>query len=120
MQASMQVLPNAVSTSERRSAVRYKLKLPVIFYWNDGTSHTDGGCTCDLALNGALIRSASCPPIGSEVRIEVLLPSPDSNSEELRIHCVGKVTRVTRKGSFATFEVEGDFDDDHITCQAFN
>jgi hypothetical protein len=116
----MQLLPTAVSTSERRSAVRYKLQLPVIFYWNDGIDHTDGGCTCDVALDGALIRSAVCPPIGSEVRIEVLLPSLDCGSEELRIQCVGKVTRVTRKGSFATFGVEGDFDDDHITCQTLD
>ena len=110
----------AVTTSERRSAVRYKLQLPVIFYWDDGTSHTDGGFTCDVARDGALIRSASCPPIGCEIRIEVLLPSPNSGSEELRIQCVGIVTRAVHQGAIATFGVEGDFDDDHITCGELN
>jgi hypothetical protein len=116
----MERLLAAVMTSERRSAVRYKLQLPVIFHWNDGTNHTYGGFTCDVARDGALIRSATCPPIGCDIRVEVLLPSPRSGSEELRIQCVGKVTRAANKGGFATFGVEGDFDDDHITCQDLN
>lgn len=109
----------AVIPSERRSAVRYKLQLPVIFHWNDGSDHTDGGFTCDVARDGALIRSAACPPIGCEIRVEVLLPSLRSASEELRIQCVGKVTRAAKKGC-ATFGVEGNFDDDQITCQALD
>jgi hypothetical protein len=113
----MERLLAAVMTSERRSAVRYKLQLPVIFHWIDGTNHTDGGFTCDVARDGALIRSSVCPPIGCDIQIEVLLPSPDSGSEELRIQCVGRVTRAADKGSFATFGVEGDFDDDHITAK---
>ena len=78
-------------TLERRSAVRYRLHLPVIFHWNDGGEFTEGGFTYDVALDGALIYSTRCPPIGCDVRIEVLIPSPDQSSEQLRIQCVGKV-----------------------------
>jgi hypothetical protein len=102
---------------QRRAAVRYKLQLPVIFHWNDGTRHTAGGFTTDVALDGALILSSECPPIGSDVRIEVLIPSPDQSGVELRIECVGKVTRALDQPGLRAFGVHGIFDDDHLTRQ---
>jgi hypothetical protein len=97
----------------RRTAVRYKLRLPVIFHWNDGGEHTEGGFTNDVALDGARIVSSKCPPIGTDVRIEVLLPAPNEIAEEIRIECVGKVTRVreVREGS-TIFGVHGLFSDE--------
>ena len=106
------------TTSERRSAVRYKLHLPVIFHWNDGGEFTEGGFTYDVALDGALISSARCPPIGCDVRIEVLIPSPDQSGEQLRVQCVGKVTRAfVHEGNRSCFGVRGFFDDDNIVRQ---
>lgn len=105
-------------TLRRRSAARYGLHLPVIFHWNDGGEFTEGGFTYDVALDGALICSARCPPIGCDVRIEVLIPSPDQTGEHLRIQCVGKVTRaVVGDDNRSRFGVRGFFDDDHITRQ---
>lgn len=102
----------------RRSAARYRLHLPVIFHWNDGGEFTEGGFTYDVALDGALICSARCPPIGCDVRIEVLIPSPDQTGEQLRIQCVGKVTRaVVGQDNRSSFAVRGFFDDNHITRQ---
>jgi hypothetical protein len=95
--------------------MRYKLRLPVIFHWNDGTEHTAGGFTSDVAQDGALILSSKCPPMGSDVRIEVLLPSPDQSGEEIRIECSGKVTRVADHAGCGAFGVHGIFDDDHLT-----
>jgi hypothetical protein len=89
----------------------------VIFHWNDGGDHTEGGFTSDVALDGAFIRSKRTPPTGSEVRIEVLIPSPYESGVEVRIHCIGKVTRVVGQDGFAGFGVVGDFDDDDITQQ---
>jgi len=100
---------------QRRASVRYKLRLPVIFHWNDGTQRTEGGFTNDVALDGALIFCTKCPPVGSDIRIEVLVPSPDQSGEELRIECVGKVTRVAEQSG--CFGVHGMFDDDHLTRQ---
>ena len=107
----------AESTELQRSAVRYKLHLPVIFYWNDGLDHTAGGFTSNVALDGALILSRQCPPIGSDVRIEVLIPSPDGSGEELLIECTGTVTRVTDQIGYGAFGVQGKFDDNHLTRQ---
>jgi hypothetical protein len=89
--------------------------LPVLFHWNDGTPHTEGGFTSDVALDGALILSSKCPPVGIDVRIEVLLQSPDGSGEELRIECIGKVTRVLEQQGYKAFGVHGIFDDDHLT-----
>lgn len=102
-------------STERRSAVRYKLRLPVIFHWNDGGDHTEGGFTCEVAVDGVLIFCSTCPPVGTEVRIEVLVPSPDQFGEELRIECVGKVTRVWEQPGSAYFGVHGLFNDDQLT-----
>jgi hypothetical protein len=102
---------------QRRSAVRYKLQLPVIFHWIDGVEHAAGGFTCDVALDGALIQSAVCPPIGCDVRIEVLIPSPDHSRDQLRIQCSGKVTRSVSQSGSNSFGVRGFFDDDQITRQ---
>jgi hypothetical protein len=100
--------------TQRRSTARYRLHLPVIFHWNDGGECTAGGFTYDVALNGALISSTKCPPIGCDIRIEVLVPSPSSESEQLRIQCVGKVIRAVTEGDSCSFGVRGLFDDDNI------
>ncbi len=99
----------------RRTAVRYKLQLPVIFHWKEGGECTGGGFTSDVALDGALINSSTCPPVGTDLLIEVLLLSPVSGGKEMRIQCTGKVTRVVDQGDFMSFGVRGDFDDDHLT-----
>lgn len=98
---------------QRRAAVRYKLRLPVIFHWNDGTEHTEGGFTNDVALDGVLIFSSRCPPAGTSVRIEVLVPSPDDSGGEMRVECNGTVTRLSEQAG--CFGVLGRFDDDHLT-----
>ena len=110
----MHLLQADGSNLQRRATVRYKLRLPVIFHWNDGTQHTEGGFTSDVALDGALIFSTKCPPVGSDIRIEVLVPSPDQSGDELRIECIGKVTRVAEQAG--CFGVHGKFDNDHLTC----
>jgi hypothetical protein len=106
------------SPPERRAAARYRLRLPVIFHWNDGTEQTEGGFTNDVALDGALILSTRCPPVGTEIRIEVLVPSPDDSSEQIRIECIGTVTRVWQQPGTSFFGVHGIFSDDQLTRRA--
>ncbi len=98
----------------RRSAVRYKLRLPIIFHWNEDGERTGFGFTSDVALDGALINSSECPPVGSDVRIEVRILSPVQDGQEMRIQCVGKVTRIVEQGGLMSFGVRGDFHDDHL------
>lgn len=109
----MHLLFASETSLQRRVAVRYKLRLPVIFHWNNGREHTEGGFTNDVALDGVLIFSSKCPPVGADIRIEVLFPSPDQSSEELRIECIGKVVRVAEQAG--CFGVHGFFDEGHLT-----
>lgn len=105
-----------VSGQRRRAAVRYNLCLPVIFRWTDETgNHTEGGFTRDVALDGVFIASSKWPPIGSDVFIEVLFPSPHDGNGELRIECIGKVVRTENNFRCTGFGVQGQFDDDHLT-----
>ena len=106
-----------VRALNRRTAIRYKLRLPVIFHWNDGAEHTEGGFTNDVALDGALIVSSNCPPLGSDVRIEVLVPAPNPSEEEIRIECVGRVTRYEKHAEDSWFGVHGFFSDEQLTRQ---
>jgi hypothetical protein len=103
------------SPLERRSAARYRLQLPVIFHWKDTEAHTEGGFTFDVARDGVLIRSKVCPPVGSTIRVEVLVPSVDVGGVGMRVECVGQVTRVNDRGGIMRFGVAGDFDDAHLT-----
>jgi hypothetical protein len=100
---------------QHRSATRYKLRLPVIFHWNEGVEHTSGGFTSDVALDGAMILSRECPPIGSEVRIEILLPSPEMENEEIRIFCTGKVVHSSERTGYSEFGFHGVFQDDQLS-----
>jgi PilZ domain len=102
-------------SANRRTAVRYNLRLPVIFHWREGRERTEGGFTSDVGLDGALILSKDCPPIGSEVRVEVLIPSPVTNGDEVRIECIGKVTRVSERRGCRAFCVQGNFDDENLS-----
>lgn len=95
--------------------MRYKLRLPVIFHWRDGQDHTEGGFTSDVALDGALIVSSKCPPVGSDIRIEVLVPAPNEEDNEIRIECLGTVTRVLEQPGLCAFGVRGFFRDDQLT-----
>lgn len=107
--------PTLESQAQRRRAVRYKLRLPVIFHWNEDFERTGAGFTSDIALDGALILSSECPPLGSHVRLAILIPPPDHSQEELLIECEGKVTRVLGQNGASGFGVYGIFDDDHLT-----
>jgi hypothetical protein len=97
--------------------MRYKLQLPVIFRWNDGTEHTEGGFTSEVALDSTMILSSHCPPVGSHVRVELLIPSPVKSGEELRVECLGKVIRIIQQAGCNSFVVHGVFNDDHLMRQ---
>ncbi len=99
---------------ERRSALRYNFRLPVIFHWNDGAEHRATGFTSELSPDGALILGSKCPPLGSKVWIEILLPSADTSGRGLRMKCVGRVTRVVVRPGNNTFGVQGLNEDDYL------
>jgi hypothetical protein len=96
---------------QRKSAVRYPCQLPVIFNWQEDGERTGVGFTCDVSLDGAFIQSAVSPPVGCDVVVEILIPSPNEVGEQLRVHCSGKVNQVLRQSGACSFGVKGLFED---------
>jgi hypothetical protein len=60
---------------ERRRAVRYLLKVPLVFRWQGpGNSQLQGdGVTRDISARGAYVLSVTAPPVGAVVHVEVYL-----------------------------------------------
>jgi len=110
-----EVVDVTLHTFQRRVALRYRLHLPVIFHWNDGVEHTSGGFTSDVAMDGALILSRECPPVGSQVRLEVLFPSPEADNGEVSIDCSGTVVYISARSGYSAFGFHGRFEDEQLT-----
>jgi glycosyltransferase involved in cell wall biosynthesis len=102
---------------QRRAAVRYKLRVPVTFHWNDGVEHSADGFTSDLAANGVLILSHRLPPVDTPIRIEVFAPV-SGTGERAKIECFGRVARVVEHTEQSAFGVHGIFDHEHLAHDA--
>jgi hypothetical protein len=87
------VLAEKTTTDQRRYR-RYEMRVPVSFLWPSPPrrTHRGNGVTRDVSPKGVFVVSPSCPPLGTVVRIEVLLPSLQRNSSP--IHMCGQATVV--------------------------
>jgi hypothetical protein len=105
---------SSITAFPKKQAVRFQLHLPVIFHWGDAEQYTHGGFTKEVAKDGAFILSSVLPPVGSEVRIEVLIPSPNPCGGEFRIECSATITKIFEEIECTGFSVDGVFSDDHL------
>jgi hypothetical protein len=94
----------------RKSAVRYPCQLPVIFNWQEESQRNSAGFTCAVSLDGALIQSAVSPPVGCDIFVEILVPSPNEYGKQLRVQFTGKVNQIVRQSGGYSFGVRGSFD----------
>jgi hypothetical protein len=81
--------------AERRTALRYPLRLPVVFSWQDEGGRiqgSDGYCR-DLGSRGIYVHSQLVPPLGVAVEMNVFLPRPEHSVRPSEIHAVGRVVR---------------------------
>jgi hypothetical protein len=81
--------------AERRTALRYPLRLPVVFSWQDERGRTQGsdGYCRDLGSRGIYIHSDLVPPLGAAVEMNVFLPRPEHSARPSEIHAIGRVVR---------------------------
>ncbi len=92
----MVVRPTPVSrVAERRTALRYPLRLPVVFSWQDdaGRVHGCDGYCRDLGSRGIYITAELVPPLGASVEMNVFLPRPGHSTRPSEIHAIGRVVR---------------------------
>lgn len=97
---------------ERRAAVRYRLRAPVIVRWSDesGRRREDLGRTRDISTAGVFLTCRALPPVGAELDLEVHLPPFERNTlQRLQLKATGKVIRVTETAQEAGFAVASPF-----------
>jgi hypothetical protein len=87
--------------AERRTALRYPLRLPVVFSWQDESGRMQGcdGYSRDLGSRGIYVQSEITPPLGVSVEMNVFLPRPEHSARPSEIHAIGRVVRSERHGS---------------------
>jgi hypothetical protein len=89
--------------AERRTALRYPLRLPVVFSWQDEAGRVQGcdGHSRDLGSRGIYVHADVVPPLGVAVEMNVFLPRPEHSARPSEIHAIGRVVRSERTGSSA-------------------
>src|SRR5579871_241894 len=67
---------------ERRKAIRYRMRTPVIFRWSgpDHERFQGEGVTRDMSVAGVFVLTDTCPPPDAAIQMEVLLPFLDGPS----------------------------------------
>lgn len=81
---------------ELRSALRYQLAAPVVFKWESATGGVlqGDGVTRDISVSGAFILTASPPPPGITLSVEIFLGHYQSSGHSMRMITEGRVVRV--------------------------
>jgi hypothetical protein len=85
--------------AERRTALRYSLRLPVVFSWEDDDGRiqgSDGYCR-DLGSRGIYVHSELVPPLGVSVEMNVFLPRPEHSARPSEIRAIGRVVRSEQR-----------------------
>lgn len=98
---------------ERRARNRFRLVLPVVFHWNDGAERSGVGYCRNIGLAGLFIVASSCPPVDTELRIDVVVPAFDPEPKEILFHHTGQVVRIQAGKDLLGFAVAGQFEDDN-------
>jgi hypothetical protein len=99
---------------ERRTSRRFSLVLPVLFRWTDSTEHYHAGHCGNAGRGGMFVLSASCPPVGMEVEIELNIPAFDLVPHQCQLRCTARVIRVEACYQLRGFAVAGRIKGDHF------
>ncbi len=111
MKATTKEAPDALgNTVQPRRAVRFQMRLPVVFRCVDehGNSCPGSGFTRDIGTGGLFVYSATPPALDAVVDLEVLLPLHEGG-QGTRLQASGKVVRVEGQGDRAGFAAISDF-----------
>jgi hypothetical protein len=81
---------------ENRKHNRYRLEVPVIFWWWDArhARHEGVGLTRVVSSHGAFVLTATPPPLKAKIGLKVFFPRVGGAGVPVRFHGEGKVVRV--------------------------
>lgn len=63
----------------------------------------------NIGQGGMFVIATKIPPVGTEVKLEFVLPAFDSVPRPTRLHCVGYISRVETCGQLTGFAIAGQF-----------
>ena len=106
--------------TERRTRRRFGLVLPVIFHWSDGIERSGVGYSRNIGLGGIFIVASHCPPVATEIRIEVVMTAFEPEPKEFLLRHTGRVVRIRAEEELLCFAVAGRFEDDEAVQARFN
>jgi hypothetical protein len=99
---------------DRRTFRRFSLTLPVLFRWADSVEHYGVGRCGNAGLGGVFVLSAKCPPVGMQVEVELDFAAFDLVPHDVRLRCIGRVSRVETCYQLSGFAVAGQFVDETL------
>jgi hypothetical protein len=94
---------------ERRNSRRFQIVLPLLLRWTDTVSRYYEGHCVNVGQGGMFVLAANSPPVGVEVEVEFVVPAFGRMPRPIRIHCVGRVSRVEICCQLKGFAVAGRF-----------
>lgn len=74
--------------------------------------HSAVGYCRNVGLGGIFIVTGDCPPVGVEIKIEVVVPAFDPAPKEILFRHTGRVTRIQACKDLLGFAVVGKFEDE--------
>lgn len=84
---------------ENRSVQRYRVSLPISFFWGKGNNFLEGsGCSRDISIHGAFVESSDAVPFGSDIYLKILIPTIGRGSKGSTMQGTGRVVRVDAEG----------------------
>jgi hypothetical protein len=95
--------------TERRIFARFRLLFPVVFHWKEEKPYSGVGYSRNIGVGGAFIVSSYCPPLGSQIEIDVVVPAFDRWPAEISFRHTGRVVRIQPTEDLLGFAVAGEF-----------
>jgi hypothetical protein len=94
---------------ERRNSRRFQITLPLLLHWSDNVDRYDTVHCVNIGQGGMFVLAAITPPVGAELEIELVLPPFGRVPRPIRLHCVGRVSRVESCYQVKGFAFAGKF-----------
>ncbi len=84
---------------EQRSVRRYRIQLPVTYFWGSKNNFLEGhGTTRDISVHGAFIVATDEIPRGSDLWMRLTIPAMREGLAGSEMQGTGKVVRSDRDG----------------------
>ena len=93
-----ELIRDVLLAGQRRSAMRFPLDVPVVFWWQDAKGeHQEGeGRVYDISERGVFVLASVCPPAHSQVGAKISITAIPDVPRGLRMQVEGRVLRVER------------------------